>query len=119
MKKHDVTLKDVAKLSGVSIPTVSRVVNQEKYVSEEVREKVLSAIKELSYEPQWIARSLRLKRTHTIGVIIPSVSDYFFGSIVSAVESYFREKGYDIILFNTSNNEEIGKSGKTCNLKKS
>jgi len=107
MKKHDVTLKDVAKLSGVSIPTVSRVVNQEKYVSEEVREKVLSAIKELSYEPQWIARSLRLKRTHTIGVIIPSVSDYFFGSIVSAVESYFREKGYDIILFNTSNDEEI------------
>lgn len=107
MNKKNITLKDVAKLSGVSVPTVSRVVNEEKYISDEVKEKVLSAIKELNYTPQWTARSLRLKRTHTIGVIIPNVSDYFFGSIVLAVENYFRKKGYDIILFNTSNDEVI------------
>lgn len=107
MKKNNATLKDVAKLSGVSVPTVSRVVNEEKYISDEVKEKVLSAIKELNYTPQWTARSLRLKRTLTIGIIIPNVSDYFFGSIVLAVESYFRKKGYDIILFNTSNDEDI------------
>ncbi|MDD3520389.1 MAG: LacI family DNA-binding transcriptional regulator [Actinomycetota bacterium] len=107
MKKNNVTLKDVAKFSGVSVPTVSRVVNKEKYVSDEVKEKVLSAIKELNYTPQWTARSLRLKRTHTIGIIIPNVSDYFFGSIVLAVENYFRKKNYDIILFNTSNDEDI------------
>ncbi|MDD5659696.1 MAG: LacI family DNA-binding transcriptional regulator [Actinomycetota bacterium] len=107
MKKNNATLKDVAKLSGVSVPTVSRVVNEEKYISDEVKEKVLSAIKELNYTPQWTARSLRLKRTLTIGIIIPNVSDYFFGSIVLAVENYFRKKGYDIILFNTSNDEDI------------
>ena len=105
--KKNITLKDVAKLSGVSVPTVSRVVNQEKYISDGVKEKVLSAIKELNYTPQWTARSLRLSRTRTIGVIIPNVSDYFFGSIVLAVENYFQKKDYDIILFNTSNNENI------------
>ncbi len=107
--KKNITLKDVAKLSGVSVPTVSRVVNQEKYISDGVKEKVLSAIKELNYTPQWTARSLRLSRTRSIGVIIPNVSDYFFGSIVLAVESYFQKKDYDIILFNTSNNENIEK----------
>lgn len=107
--KRNITLKDVARLSGVSVPTVSRVVNREKYISEEVKEKVLSAIKELNYTPQWTARSLRLSRTRSIGVIIPNVADYFFGSIVLAVESYFQKKDYDIILFNTSNNENIEK----------
>ncbi len=107
MKNNNVTLKDVAKIAGVSVPTVSRVINNEKYVSELVKEKVLSVVKELHYEPQWNARSLRLKRSNTIGIIIPNVSDYFFGSIVLSVENFFRKKGKDIILFNTSNNEEI------------
>ncbi len=107
MKVRNITLKDVAEISGVSIPTVSRVINNEKYVSDEVREKVETAIKKLNYEPQWTARSLRLRRTHTIGVIIPNVADYFFGSIVMGVENYFRKKGIDIILFNTSNDEKI------------
>ncbi len=107
MKNRNITLKDVAKASGVSVPTVSRVINNEKYVSDDVKAKVNTAIKELNYEPQWSARSLRLKRSHTIGVIIPNVADYFFSSIVLAVESYFRKKGKDIILFNTSNDEKI------------
>lgn len=107
MKNRNITLKDVAKASGVSVPTVSRVINNEKYVSDDVKAKVNTAIKELNYEPQWSARSLRLKRSHIIGVIIPNIADYFFSSIVLAVESYFRKKGKDIILFNTSNDEKI------------
>ena len=107
MKNKNITLKDVAKISGVSIPTVSRVINNEKYVSDDVKERVEAAVKKLNYEPQWTARSLRLKRTHTIGVIIPNVADYFFGSIVLSVENYFRKKEKDIILFNTSNDEKI------------
>lgn len=107
MKSKYITLKDVAKVSGVSIPTVSRVINNEKYVSDAVKERVETAIKDLNYTPQLIARSLRIKRTHTIGIIIPSVADYFFGSLVLSIENYFRKKGKDIILFNTSFDEKI------------
>ncbi|MDD5659719.1 MAG: LacI family DNA-binding transcriptional regulator, partial [Actinomycetota bacterium] len=67
------------------------------------------AAKELDYEPEWTARSLRLRKTNIIGVIIPNVADYFFSSIVLGVEKYFRTKEKNIILFNTSSNEEIEK----------
>lgn len=107
MRDKNITLKDIARISSVSIPTVSRVINNEKYISNEVRERVEAAVKKLNYQPQWAARSLRLRRTHTIGVIIPNVADYFFGSIVLGVENYFRKKEKDIILFNTSNDEKI------------
>ncbi len=103
----NVTLKDVARESGVSVPTVSRVLNNEKFVSDLVKEKVKAAAKKLNYEPEWTARSLRLRKTNIVGIIIPNVTDYFFSSIVLGVESYFRSKGKDLILFNTSNNESI------------
>lgn len=103
----NVTLKDVAKESGVSVPTVSRVLNNEKFVSDLVKEKVKAAAKKLNYEPEWTARSLRLRKTNIVGIIIPNVADYFFSSIVLGVERYFRSKGKELILFNTSNNESI------------
>lgn len=103
----NVTLKDVAREAGVSIPTVSRVLNNEKFVSAEVKKKVEEAAKELNYEPQWSARSLRLRKTNIIGVVIPDIADYFFSNIVLGVEKFFREKGKDIILFNTNNDEKI------------
>ncbi len=108
MKKNKPpTLREVAKLAGVSVPTVSRVINKEKFVSDDVKKRVTSAVKELDYEPQWSARSLRLGRTNIIGVIIPSISNYFFASVVYGIESFFRKKGKDIILFNTGFDEEI------------
>jgi LacI family transcriptional regulator len=103
----NVTLKDVAKEAGVSIPTVSRVLNNEKFVSDLVREKVKKAAEELNYHPEWSARSLRLRKTNIIGIIIPNVTDYFFSSIVLGVERYMRKKGKESILFNTSNDEDI------------
>ncbi len=103
----NITLKDVAKEAGVSVPTASRVLNNEKFVSDEVKEKVLNAAKKLNYTPEWSARSLRLRKTDVIGVIIPNIADYFFSSIVLGVEKFFRGKGKDIILFNTSNDEKI------------
>lgn len=110
MKKSKLpTLREVAKLAGVSVPTVSRVINKEKFVSDDVKKRVISAVKELDYEPQWSARSLRLGRTNIIGAIIPSISNYFFASVVYGIESFFRKKGKDIILFNTDFDEEIEK----------
>lgn len=103
----NVTLKDVAREAGVSIPTVSRVLNNEKFVSAWVKKKVEEAAEKLNYEPQWSARSLRLRKTNIIGVIVPDITDYFFANIVLGVEKFFREKGKDIILFNTSNDEKI------------
>ncbi|MDD3777604.1 MAG: LacI family DNA-binding transcriptional regulator [Actinomycetota bacterium] len=103
----NITLKDVAKESGVSVPTASRVLNNEKFVSSEVRDKVKAAAKKLNYEPMWTARSLRLRKTNIIGMIIPNVADYFFSSIVMGVERSIRNQGKELILFNTSNDENI------------
>jgi len=107
MNFKNITLKDVAREAGVSIPTASRVLNNEKFVSDNVKKRVKAAAKKLNYEPEWTARSLRLRKTNIIGVIIPNIADYFFSSIVLGVERFFRDKGKDIILFNTSNDEKI------------
>lgn len=103
----NITLKDVAKKANVSIPTASRVLNNEKFVSAMVKKRVEEAARKLNYEPQWTARSLRLRKTNIIGVIIPNIVDYFFSSIALGIENFFREKGKDIILFNTNNDEKI------------
>jgi len=107
MQPKNVTLKDVAREAGVSIPTASRVLNNEKFVSTDVKKRVKNSAKKLNYEPEWTARSLRLRKTNIIGVIIPNIADYFFSSIVLGIEKFFRSKGKDIILFNTSNDEKI------------
>jgi LacI family transcriptional regulator len=65
------TIKDVAKLAGVSVATVSHVVNNTRFVSEETKEKVLSAMQELSYQPNAIARSLRRKESKILGLVLP------------------------------------------------
>lgn len=107
MKKSIITLKDVAQKSGFSISTVSKVINNEKYVSETTKKKINATLNKLNYHPEWSARSLRLRKTNIIGIIIPMITDYFFSSIVLGAEDYFRIKQKDIILFNTSNNENI------------
>jgi LacI family transcriptional regulator len=107
MRSKNIKLKDVAQSAKVSVSTVSRVINKEKFVSDEVKRRVNKAIKELNYQPEWVARSLRLGKTDTIGVIIPNISDYFLSSIVLGVEKFFFDKGKDIILFNTRNDEKI------------
>lgn len=101
------TLREVAKLAKVSVPTVSRVINKEKYVSGEVKERVLNAVAKLNYEPQWNARSLRIGKTNIVGIIVPSISNYFFASVIHGVGTFFKEKKKDIILFNTDFNEEV------------
>ncbi len=72
------TLKDVAKAAGVAVATVSRVLNNRGYISEETRQKVYKAMEELNYRPNEIARSLHRRKSHLIGLIIPTVSHPFF-----------------------------------------
>jgi len=93
-----VTIKDVARLSGVSISTVSRVINDSKPVSPEVRKKVQEVIAETGYKPNDIARSLVTKRSYLIGVIINDLAQSYVADIVRGIEEIGKMYGYDILL---------------------
>ncbi len=95
------TLKDVAKLAGLTTSTVSRVINNRGYISENTRKKVDEAMKDLNYQPNEAARSLRMKSTNTIGLIVPHVSHPYFAELISNLEARAYEKGYKILLCNS------------------
>lgn len=96
-----VTIKEVAKESGVSTATVSRVVNDTGYVSEEIKDRVLETIKKLNYQPNAVARSLKQNKTNTIGVIIPDISNPYFMKIAKGIEDRTWDAGYNL-LFSSS-----------------
>lgn len=98
-----VTVKDVAKLAGVSTATVSRVINNDPRISEETAEKVRKCIKELNYTPNNIARSLKTNRTKTVGFLCPEIPNDFFMSIAKGVEDALRNYGYSMIICNANN----------------
>ncbi|WP_297130188.1 LacI family DNA-binding transcriptional regulator [Terrisporobacter sp.] len=104
--KNNVTIKDVARLAGVSISTVSRVINDSKPVTDEVKQRVLDVIKETGYVPNPLARSLVTKKSKLIGVIIPEVSDSFVNEILNGVEAISKMYDYDILLVNTYSDKE-------------
>ncbi|WP_029688180.1 LacI family DNA-binding transcriptional regulator [Thermoanaerobacter sp. A7A] len=102
-----VTIKDIAKLANVSITTVSRVINNKSEgVSEETRNRILQLVKELGYQPNAIARGLVTKKTKTIGLIIPDISNPFFPDIARGVEDSAHIYGYNVFLCNTDDNLE-------------
>ncbi|WP_392486735.1 LacI family DNA-binding transcriptional regulator [Haloimpatiens sp. FM7315] len=95
------SIKDVAKEAGVSIATVSRVLNDINVVNEETKKKVQEAIKKLQYRPNIVARSLKTQKTSTIGIIIPDISSQFYPEIVRGAEDVANIYNYNIILCNT------------------
>lgn len=101
MNNKNVTIKEVAKLANVSVATVSHVIAGTKYVSPELTVRVNSAIKELNYKPSVIARSLKVKKTYYIGVIVPDIKNPYFAEIVRGIESVAVKKGYQIFLYNS------------------
>ncbi|SHH56960.1 LacI family DNA-binding transcriptional regulator [Thermosipho atlanticus] len=103
MGKH--SIKEVAKKAGVSISTVSRVLNNSAPVSEKLRRKVEKAIEELGYYPSHLAKSLRKGETGTIGFILPDITNPFFANIVRGAEDYLRNEGYNLILCNSDQNQ--------------
>ena len=72
------TLKDIAQMAGVSTATVSHVINDTRYVTDETKKKVLDIIEQVGYRTNFIARSLRSKKTNTIGLIVPDIANSFF-----------------------------------------
>lgn len=105
--KQRVTRDDVAKRAGVSSAVVSYVINNgPKPVSEKTRARVLEAVRELGYRANHIARSLRMQRTHTLGVLISNSINPYYAEIVNAIENSSFNQGYSILAGNTSNNLE-------------
>lgn len=101
------TIKDVAKAANVSLKTVSRVINKNENVRPETRNKVLSAVKAIGYQPNAIARSLRIKKTYTIGVIIADITNSFYSVMVRGIEDVAVSKEYSVII--ADSNEMIEK----------
>ncbi|ONN65741.1 LacI family DNA-binding transcriptional regulator [Herbaspirillum sp. VT-16-41] len=95
------TIKDVARLAGVSYTTVSHVLNQTRPVSPEAKERVLAAVKELDYVPSALARSLRSKVTGSIGLIIPNNTNPYFSELARGIEDHCYGAGYSVILCNS------------------
>lgn len=99
-----VTMRDVAERAGVSQSTVSRVLNQSNSaiaISEETRQKVIQAVTELRYYPNMTARALRTQRTNMIAVLVADIANSFYHSIARAVQDYFVQHGYDVLIANS------------------
>ncbi len=100
------TIKEVSKRAGVSVSTVSRVVNGTKYVSPAIEKRVREAIDELDYQPSAFARGLRVQKSQSIGVLIPALNDIFFNQFAFAVEKALYRKGYYPFFCNVENDSE-------------
>ncbi len=100
------TIKDVAKAAGVSVGTVSKVINNSGYVSDKMKQRILLAISLLDYQPNAIARSLKTSKTNTIGVILTDITSNYIMNIAKAVDDVALAKGYNLLLCHTNHNEE-------------
>ncbi len=109
MQKKRPTQADIARMAGVSQTTVSYVLNENTTVSvpEETRQRILAAAKALKYVPDYAARSLRTRKTHTIAAIIPDIANPFYPAFARAVQDIARQHNYDLILYNTDELAEV------------
>ncbi|MBD8499682.1 LacI family DNA-binding transcriptional regulator [Paenibacillus arenosi] len=98
------TIRDVSKLVGVSVATVSRLLNQSGYVSKEAESAIVAAIQKLNYKPNNIARSLAGKKTAAVALMVPDILNPFFPEIARAAEDAAAAEGYTFVLCNTDNN---------------
>ncbi len=101
------TMRDVARHAGVSIATVSHVINETRPVSEELRQRVLHSMDALGYQPNAIARALRNKHSSTLGLVVPDGRNPFFAEIAQGIEEVSLEHGYSLILCDSGN--DLGK----------
>lgn len=101
------TLRDVAARAGVSVGTVSRVINGEPNVAPALRERVEAAVRELDYQRNMLGRNLRTQRTGTIGVVVPDITAIFFAELVKEIEQIATQAGYSVLIGNSANSRKI------------
>src|SRR5512136_2154673 len=95
------TIAEVARRAGVSMMTVSRVINNKDGVSPATRQRIRAVISELGYRPSGIARGLATQRTGTLGLVVPDVANPFFADVVHGAELVAYQRGYSLLLCNT------------------
>lgn len=105
MKKKS-TIYDVAKIAGVSPSTISRVMNAPDIVAEDTRQKVINAVKELSYIPNMMAANMPRRRTNSIGLIIPDITNIFFSNLVRGAQDVCEKHGYSVLVVNSDDSQE-------------
>ena len=99
------TLKDIARETGLQVETVSRVLNNRGYISEATRERVLEAVQRLHYRPNELARSLSMRHSNTLGLILPHIEHPYFAALLSAIEEVACERGQRLLIFSTKDKE--------------
>jgi len=104
--KERVTIYEVAKASGVSLATVSRVINNSDSVKEDTKQKVLNVIRKLGYRPSGLAQALATNKTTNIALIIPSANYVYISNMVNGVCEVVKEKGFGLSMFTTSHSRE-------------
>jgi LacI family transcriptional regulator len=102
-----VTIKDVARHTGLSQSTVSRALNQSGYVSEETRRRVDTAVAELGYEPNWLARSLKGQPSRLVGLIVPEVTSLYDNLIIQSVSTMLHQNNYGMMLCINNEDAEV------------
>jgi DNA-binding LacI/PurR family transcriptional regulator len=100
------TIRDVARRAGVSVSTVSRVLNEYRFVSPETRRRVQTAMEELDYRPDLAAQSMRTGTSRAVGLIVSDISNPLFGVIARAVDEELHEHGYSLVLANSQNDPQ-------------
>jgi LacI family transcriptional regulator len=95
------TIRDVSKLAGVSVATVSAVINGKPMVSEKLTQQVRRAIEALNYQPDFLARSLRMRRSHIVGIVMPQFASPHYAEILRGVEDIVSQAGYSILISNS------------------
>src|ERR1700759_3909836 len=96
-------MKDIARIAGVSLGTVSHVLNETAPVSDPIKQRVLDAVQSTGYQPSQLARGLRRVQTNVIGMIIPDITNPFFPAVVRGAEDVAFANGYRLVLCNTDN----------------
>lgn len=99
-------IREIAKITGLSIATVSRYLNNSGYVSNESGKKIQAAINELNYTPNALARAMFTKKSKTIGLMVPNISNPFFNQMAGIIEEYAQKSGYNIFLCNTEDKKK-------------
>lgn len=97
-KKGEITIYDISRVLNISASTVSRGLNNNPQVRKEVRRKIIQTATEMGYQPNKFASSLRLKRTRSLGVVIPRIDSHFMSTVISGMEKVAKQKGYQLLI---------------------
>lgn len=102
---HQITMKEIAKKLGVSVSTISRALKDSPELHPETKRKIVEMAKEMNYQPNLLAQSLRISRSKTLGVIVPEITSHFFASCISGIQDYANKRGYNVMI--CQSNESI------------